>query len=247
MPVDVRQPAVQDDHVVRRGLGERDRRHAVGSDVDDVALGRQHPPDERGHLRFVFDHEDSHAPAFCGRPSLPVEGWRPLCENSHPGFRARRPDPPDSLGHTPLHPGDIHHDQAESRSSSRRWSRRSRWPSALVVAGLRARPRPPTAAEPVSVPGRRRPRTRRSRRPGRHRLPRPAGDARGHRRVQDRQRATEEGEDDEDEHDGADDDARDPSRPGPFPRAPARPQAVPAAAAPACEARPRPRCASRSG
>ena len=58
--VDVGQAAVEDDHVVRAGLGEGDRGHAVGRHVHDVALGHEHALDQGRHLRFVFDHEDSH-------------------------------------------------------------------------------------------------------------------------------------------------------------------------------------------
>ena len=59
--VDIGQHPVEHDHVVGRALGQGDRGHAIGRDVDDVPLGDQDPADEAGHLRFVFDYEDAHA------------------------------------------------------------------------------------------------------------------------------------------------------------------------------------------
>ena len=60
--VDVGQHPVEDDHVVPAPLGQGDGRHPVRGDFDDMPLGDQDAPDQARHLRFVFDHEDAHAP-----------------------------------------------------------------------------------------------------------------------------------------------------------------------------------------
>ena len=123
-------------------------RHPVRGDVHHVALGHEDPLDQGRHLRFVFDHEDSHRAALCGRPAVRSRAGglsvRTLIGGSRPGgvVRARQWD------HKPLHAGRTKPMIHESPSSPRRSSRPPALAVGLAVAGL-APAAAPVAAEPV--------------------------------------------------------------------------------------------------
>ena len=111
------------------------RRHPVRGDVHHVALGHEHPLDQRRHLRFVFDNEDSHRAALCGRPGRRSRAGGPLW-NSHPGLTAGWVDSARQWGRTShTTPGAPIHDPPHrplrriAGRAGRRWPPASRSPA----------------------------------------------------------------------------------------------------------------------